>query len=88
MIKLMYPERCPMCQKISEGICGECGEIVRYAEEPICFCCGKPLGEEETEFCYDCRQYRHSFERGRGLFVYQDPVKESIHRIKYQNQRE
>ena len=88
MIKLLYPDRCPICQEISNGICCECKKKISYVEEPCCFRCGKPLAEEETEYCLDCRQYRHVFEQGKSLFLYQDSVRESIHRIKYQNKRE
>lgn len=88
MIKLLYPARCPMCQEISEGICSKCAGKVEYAESPYCFRCGKPLEESEQEYCFDCTQHSHMFDQGRGLFLYQEPVKGSIHRIKYQNCRE
>ncbi len=69
-------------------MCADCLPQIKYAEGPLCFCCGKPLEREEEEYCGDCRHYAHSFTCGRGVFLYEDPVKESIHKIKYQNKRE
>lgn len=87
-IKLLYPSRCPLCGGISEGFCKACYREMKFAKEPVCFRCGKPLEEEETEYCTDCLEHAHRFEQGRGLLLYQGAVKESIHRIKYQNKRE
>lgn len=89
-MQLLYPDRCPGCGRVWEGgkMCTDCLPRVEFAEEPLCFCCGKPLECEEEEYCGDCRRYAHSFTCGRGAFLYKDPVKESIHKIKYQNKRE
>ena len=90
LVHLLYPDRCPGCGKVCEGggMCESCLPQVRFAEEPLCFGCGKPLEHEEEEYCADCRRYVHSFTCGRGGFLYEDPVKESIHKIKYRNKRE
>lgn len=88
MIKLLYPDRCPLCQQISEGICEVCKEEMPLVQEPCCFRCGKPLEDEQEEYCFDCRQHGHMFDEGRGFLLYQNKVRESIHRIKYQNKRD
>ncbi len=57
-------------------------------EEPRCFRCGKPLDTDGEEYCADCRKHAHLYTQGRGLFLYQAEVKQSIQKIKYQNKRE
>lgn len=50
--------------------------------------CGKPLARDEEEYCRDCRRHSHAFVRGRALLSYRGPVKTSLYRMKYGNQRE
>lgn len=85
---LLYPSRCPMCGCLSAGICPVCVQKLKYAEEPLCFQCGKPLDADEEEYCADCKKYTHMYTKGRGLFLYQGAIKESVYKIKYQNKRE
>lgn len=88
MMKLLYPDRCPLCQCISDGICENCRKKMPKVTAPYCFRCGKPVEDPQDEYCADCIQYRHVFEKGRGFLLYQGSVRDSIHRIKYQNKRE
>lgn len=88
LIDLLYPQRCPLCQKIAKGICEECRPKMRIIREPYCFSCGKQLDMETEEYCKDCRSTAHMYLRGRALLQYKGEEKEAIHRIKYENKRE
>ncbi|MGN0354242.1 MAG: double zinc ribbon domain-containing protein [Muricoprocola sp.] len=88
MLDLLYPRRCPVCAEISQGICEKCQEKIKVITHPRCYKCGKPVEGEETEYCEDCSGNHHYFTEGRGLLLYEGKVKESIHRIKYENKRE
>lgn len=88
MLDLLYPRRCPVCAEISQGICKKCTAEIKLITHPRCYKCGKPVEGEETEYCEDCNEHHHYFTEGRGLLLYEGKVKESIHRIKYENKRE
>lgn len=96
ILHILFPARCPICDKVlftslffeAEFVCPSCRKLPEYVEEPVCKKCGKQLEEERREYCCDCnRQVRH-FIQGKALWLYQDPVKHSIYRFKYQNRRE
>ncbi len=90
-IKLLLPNRCPVCDKpvkFSEGlICRTCYRKLDIIKEPACFRCGKPLAKEEQEYCRDCGKQKHLFISGRSLYAYED-VQASIYRFKYGGRQE
>ena len=49
--------------------------------------CGKTLKEADNEYCEDCLNSEHIFERGRALYEY-ETVKMAVYRFKYQARRE
>lgn len=90
-LDLLYPPRCPVCDKVvlaGEGLCSDCRNVVQKVGEPACMKCGKPLGSARKEFCFDCGRKKHSFQQGKALWVYEKGVRGSIYRFKYQNRRE
>lgn len=96
IIHLLFPRRCPICDKAmfssvfmkTELCCAACREIPEYVKEPVCKKCGKPIENERAEFCYDCRKHPGGFAQGKALWIYKDQVKESMYRFKYQNRQE
>lgn len=88
---LIYPSRCPVCDRVmkyKEGlVCVSCRSAVRYVQEPFCMKCGKPLDAQEAEYCHDCMERKHVFIRGRAVFEYHG-MAESIYRFKYKGRRE
>lgn len=55
--------------------------------EPRCLKCGKPIRCEEREFCHDCYNTEHIYERGVSVWLHKPPVNQAIYRLKYHNQR-
>ncbi len=91
LIDLLFPRRCPICDrpvdKIGNDICKACLPKIRYVESPYCLKCGKPLKDDAKEYCMDCINATHIFDRGRALYEY-DTVKEAIYRFKYEGRKE
>ncbi|MBQ5431573.1 MAG: ComF family protein [Lachnospiraceae bacterium] len=90
LYKLLYPRRCPGCDKLLEPdqkvLCARCDDLVKRTGEVVCVTCGKPLKNETRDLCPDCRK-GHNFVAGRALFVYDGPMKEAMYRLKYDNRR-
>ena len=48
-IELLYPARCPVCDRVlpyGKKICGGCRKIPEPVGDIVCLKCGKPLEEE------------------------------------------
>lgn len=90
ILQAVYPRRCPVCDDIvrqrGEKICLECIGKLKLLTPPWCMRCGKKT-EAGEEYCKDCREKKHHFERGRALYEY-DSAAESIYRFKYGGRRE
>lgn len=71
-----------------EQVCPECRLAAPYVTEPRCIRCGKPLQKQEDEHCCDCYVKQHDYDKGLALFAYDDMVRQSIYRYKYENKRE
>ncbi len=89
---IIFPRRCPVCDKIleyrGELICEKCREKLVYIEEPKCKKCGKQLIRHEDEYCYDCKKKKHLYKEGIAVFAHTGEIKKSIYKIKYCNKRE
>lgn len=91
ILNILYPERCPVCHNILRGkgkVCPPCGKKLPYTKEPRCQKCGKEIEKTEVEYCRDCQRFSHAFDKGRGVFVYEQTMRKSISMFKYHNRRE
>jgi ComF family protein len=90
LLDLLFPRRCPLCDepvRLREGLaCTACLAHISYISEPFCLKCGKRL-PDEREFCHDCAERSHHFERGLALFEYRS-VAGAIFRFKYKGRQE
>lgn len=90
LIKLLYPDVCPVCSEVmtdEAGICTECKRKLRYIHNPRCLKCGKQITDDEKQYCQDCRTHNHVFRQGIAVWGYTDGIKQAIYRFKYQNCR-
>lgn len=55
--------------------------------EPKCMKCGKPVEYAEQEYCRDCAEIRHEYDRGAALWLHRPPVNMSVYQFKFHNQR-
>lgn len=92
LLSLLYPERCVFCDEVIWGdgeelVCAACKDAPIYIKDLYCLKCGKRIEEKGKEVCDNCHDKKHYFDRGRVLFDYNDAVRESIYRLKYNNRR-
>jgi ComF family protein len=92
LIDLLYPHRCPVCHGIvsSKGqlVCPGCRGKLSYVTEPVCKKCGKEVDDDKEEYCPGCRKRMPGFRRQIALFNYNEAVKSSMMKFKYNNKRE
>ena len=99
-LDFLYPKRCPVCDgvvpafEIRDGhirrgglIHRSCHRKIEYVRGATCVKCGKPLSDPTREYCDDCRNTAHNFDRGFSVFVYRS-VSGSIYRFKYMGRQE
>lgn len=100
VINFIFPKHCVICDKVlpfgnglqSEFLCEDCKDKLLFIEEPSCKKCGAKIYEKDEGLCDNCKNKVKDdssfFDYGFGLLRYNDYVKESIHRIKYNNKKE
>lgn len=88
---LLYPRCCPVCHRIlkdpSRLVCPSCVKKIRPISGARCFRCGKPVKADE-EYCMDCRNHTRFFTQGKGIFLYDSGMKDSLMKYKYYGRRE
>lgn len=84
--QFLFPSRCICCREILEepeaDCCNVCYNELRMINQNYCQKCGK-LHETKGDLCFDCRRNRHYFTQGRGVFVYEEPIKSSLFGLKF-----
>ena len=89
--QLLYPVRCPRCDRpvipAGKRICRSCRGGFVYVKEPRCCRCGKELSSQEAEYCYDCLNKHHEYDKGMALYEYSS-VWQAVFRFKYQGRQE
>lgn len=86
-LDLIYPPRCPFCERIERGVCGSCRRHLPYVGDCFCLKCGKALGDPLREYCSDCMATARYFDAGRGLFVHTGAVQDALYRFKFHDRR-
>lgn len=100
---LMFPARCPACGKqigfekrllIYERrpswgsyIHRECFEKLPFIRRDFCVKCGTAVFPGDT-LCSTCASGGRAFDEGRAVFLYEDPVREALLRLKYSSKKE
>ncbi len=89
----IYPRRCVFCDGLlrrrEQFLCSSCSKTrLKVVLEPRCKKCGKQILNPEQEYCYDCLHFVHAFDFGRGLFLYQEPLKSAVMRFKFSGRKE
>ena len=66
------------------SLCEDCIRAIRWANGPVCRCCGKALEDwYPDDVCAECKERIHRFSGGVTCFVYQEPVRSIIKKLKY-----
>ena len=93
LLDWFFPRRCVFCDDLLKSgekyLCRKCRvRMPSPIQEPRCKRCGKPLVVNEQEYCYDCLEYEQKYDRGIGIFTYQDPMKQALMRLKFKGRKE
>ena len=95
LLDIIFPRKCPVCGRlIGKGrICPGCARVLRKVRPPVCRSCGTALvmlpgGRAGGLLCPACRARRRAFDGVRSAFLYEDPAKEMLLRLKYHHAEE
>ena len=95
LLDMIFPRRCPICDRVLGNIngcggsrCLVCSEHDDLVGGVRCMKCGKEIETDTAEYCSDCERYPKIYKRCYPLFNYIEPVKGSILAVKYRNRRE
>lgn len=91
LINLLYPAHCASCGRSLEstsekGVCDLCLIKIRRNPLPYCGSCGRSL-EVAEDTCTECREMLPYFSAARSCCIYEDCLKELVHKFKYNNRR-
>ena len=81
-LDLIYPPICGGCGKAGVSWCEACQEKVQIIQPPICNFCGRRL--KASGLCALCRTWRPHFEAMRSWADFEGPLREALHRLKYE----
>jgi len=91
LLDLLLPSFCLACEKPLGSapeflFCPDCLKRLTFIHSPLCPCCGRVYlaAAGGDHLCGGCLAVPPHFTRARALFLYEEPLKEVIHRFKYQ----
>lgn len=91
-VDMIFPPRCPICDDIivpkGGDTCFNCTEALTPVGRVYCLKCGKPLKDSGKPYCNECTIKERKFDECRSAFVYDDAMRKSIYRFKYNKRRE
>ncbi len=85
LLDLIFPPRCVTCRRPGDWFCAECQAQVHRIFPPLCQRCGRPLTEPN---CPHCRHMPLHLDGLRAVGFFENPLREAIHRFKYQSRPE
>ncbi len=82
-LDLLFPPVCGGCEKPGARWCSDCHGRVGILNESVCEVCGLPQKQAGT--CNACRAERPLFRSLRSWSVFENPVRNALHRLKYRH---
>jgi len=83
---LFFPPACQVCDALGDfPLCSRCRAEIPLIRPPVCRKCGRPLrGPPDLIFtCIPCRHRRTYFSCARAAGVYEGPLRDAIHALKF-----
>jgi len=77
----LFPPVCGGCGAPATRWCLNCQEKIQLIIDPVCDVCGLP--QAHTGLCNRCKQSTPSFKALRSWTVFESPVQNALHRLKY-----
>jgi ComF family protein len=90
-LDLLFPPRCAVCRRFGpDALCADCLAAAPLIAAPFCHRCGIPFDPQARggPLCASCRRApRLPFVLGRSMATYEPPLREAVHRLKYDGKR-
>lgn len=88
IIKLIFPPKCILCEKIVEQdntLCEKCWEKIKFIKEPFCDKCSSPLEYKVSDkvICTNCIKNKPLYIKLRSAVVYNSFSSKIIFRFKF-----
>jgi len=80
-LDLLFPPACGGCGQPGSRWCKDCRNGVQHLIEPVCEVCGKSVDEPGS--CADCIQVRPHYRLLRSWSVFEGPIRQALHKLKY-----
>ena len=80
-LDLLFPPQCGGCSAPGTRWCADCARKVQHPVEPLCAICGMPL--DGINICPECRLVRPAYCALRSWSIFEAPVRNALHRLKY-----
>jgi len=80
-IDWLFPPTCGGCNKMGVRWCSKCQQSTKLIEAPICEQCGQHMST--SGLCARCREFSSQITAIRSWAVFEGPIRQAIHRIKY-----
>jgi competence protein ComFC len=80
-LDLVYPPHCGGCGSPGARWCIDCQENTFQIQPPVCVCCGS--SQSSGGLCLDCRAEAPSYTALRSWAVFEGPLRDALHRLKY-----
>ena len=92
LLKVIYPAyiKCIVCgDDLPEvrqiEVCDKCACSLNFiSENQCCACCGAPV-HGESKACFNCKDTKRFFDKGRSVFVYEGHIEKLIAGLKFNN---
>lgn len=89
LLDLVYPACCILCKNTlgalekTQRLCFACQNKLEKNRPPFCRRCSRPLENPAHHFCLNCQNTDLEFDRGWGVFLYNDTMQRLLHLFKY-----
>jgi len=81
-LDFLFPPNCGGCGKPGSRWCAECQQNIVLISKPYCTVCGNPI-RTNANVCRDCQIDRPCFRVLRSWSVFETPIRNALHRLKY-----
>jgi ComF family protein len=86
VLELLFPERCAVCSRPGDALCGGCRSALVRLTPPLCERCGSP-GPWPVRRCAECAGRRLAFARARAAIVYDERARTLVREWKEHGRR-
>lgn len=90
---LFYPSeyKCLICgEELNHNtlysICDDCMEKLPFNNGKVCLRCSEPINTMAS-YCINCKNTKPYYTKNTSLFLYEDPIREIIRKLKYDNKK-